>query len=110
MTNEERDEVRQKYSEIQMDTMHKDVMAELLYGEGQEELKFVTSTSTSMGQEQFRIDSNGNFGVGSIGTFRNPSGTVTITGAASPFTSSNFQLGKGSLDEETLTRLKALVK
>jgi hypothetical protein len=35
LTEEEREAIRQKYSEIQMDGMHKDIMAELLYGEEQ---------------------------------------------------------------------------
>jgi hypothetical protein len=35
LTEEEREAIRQKYSEIQMDAMHKDIMAELLYGEEQ---------------------------------------------------------------------------
>lgn len=40
MTDEEKAHVKQKYSELQMDVMHKEVMSELLHGEEQDEDPF----------------------------------------------------------------------
>jgi len=37
LSEDERAAINQKYSEIQMDAMHKDIMTELLHGEQQED-------------------------------------------------------------------------
>ena len=105
LSEDERAAINQKYSEIQMEAMHKDIMTELLYGEQQEEEAQQSIYSVaSAGMERLRLDANGNIGIG----VTHPSNTLTI--ASNAISPGRVQLGNQTLDEQTLAKLKALVK
>lgn len=105
LSDDERAAINQKYSEIQMDAMHKDIMTELLYGEQQEEEAQQSIYSvTSAGTERLRLGANGTVGIG----VQHPSNTLTI--ASNSISPGRVQLGNQTLDEQTLAKLKALVK
>nr|DAT24713.1 MAG TPA: Pre-mRNA branch site protein p14 mutant, pre-mRNA splicing, adenine [Caudoviricetes sp.] len=104
LTDEERDAIRQKYSEIQMGAMHKDIMAELLYGEERAEVASQSAYAmTSAGQEKMWLSGNGTAGIG--GVF--PSNTLNI--ASSSINPGRVQLGNQTLDEDTLAKQRSVL-
>ena len=103
MSDEEREAIQTKQREIMMDVMHKDIMAELLFGdERRREAEEYANELVNVPKRLIVNPALANSALTAIG--------ATATNNTITMQANTMTLGGESLDKNTLKKLKALLK